>query len=345
MKAAITKDKLTLVVEDKPIPELKPEQALVQVKYSGICGTDAHIYAGTFPNLNYPLTPGHEFVGRLVEINSENPVYKDFEKGDWVVAQPYFSCNVCETCSRGGDNYCSSIKVHGVHVDGSFAEYVVVPAKKLMKVTKTDNIKRLVLTEPLAVGVHAVNKGELRPGNSVFILGGGIIGIMIALAARINGASQIVVCDISDFRLDFVRSLGFDAMDSRDPDFFEKLMAKTNGKGFDNVFEATGSAFGISMMTKAAGRGAIIVQAGITSLKHPIDVRAFSDKEIQVRGIRIHSQFAFARALGILERGVEAECFDRLITDVYPLEQAEEAFKYQIASADHFKVICENTNM
>ena len=345
MLAATTKNKLTMVIEDKPIPECGPEEAIIQIKYTGICGTDAHIYAGTFPNLNYPLTPGHEFVGKLYKINSNNPALKDFKEGDWVVAQPFFSCNVCETCSKGGDNYCSHIQVMGVHVDGSFAEYAKVPAKKLLKVSDAADIKRITLTEPLAVGVHAINKGDLRVGNSVFVLGGGIIGIMIALAARIAGAGQIIVCDISDYRLDFVRSLGFEAMDSRDPDFFEKLMAKTNGAGFDNVFEATGSAFGIDMMTKAAGRGGIIVQAGISAVHHPIDVRAFSDKEIQVRGIRIHNFAAFRRALNILEKGIDKESFDKLITDCFPLEKAPEAFEYQINSADHFKVICENTNM
>ncbi|RJP55380.1 MAG: zinc-binding dehydrogenase [Anaerolineaceae bacterium] len=342
MRAAVTVGKYKLEVRDIGIPELGPEEALIKVKYTGICGTDAHIYGGTFPLLNYPIVPGHEFVGTLVDINTRSTQLKDFKPGDWVVAQPFFSCYVCDTCAEGGDNYCNDINVLGVHVNGSMAEYVKVPAKKLVKVDEGADIQLVALTEPLGVGVHCLTKSGFKVGNSAFIIGGGVIGVMIAIAARVAGASKIILCDINEYRLDFVRSLGFEAMDTREPDFFNRLMAHTDGKGFDSVFEATGSAFGIKTMTAAAKRGGIIIQAGISAESHPLHVRSFSDKEIQIRGVRIHAFSDFKTALNILQSGKETAALSRVITNVYPLERAADAMSFQVKDANHFKVIVEN---
>lgn len=342
MRAAVTIGKHDLKVFDTPLPVLDPEEALIHVRYTGICGTDAHIYEGTFPLLNYPLTPGHEFVGKLAEIRTANPALKGFKIGDWVVAQPFFSCNVCDTCAKGGDHYCPHIRVLGVHKDGSMAEYVKVPAKKLVKVDENTDPLLAALTEPLAVGVRCLTKGDFRVGHSALIIGGGVIGLMIAIAARAAGASKILVCDINDYRLEFARSLGFAAIDSRQPDFQEQMMAFSSQIGFDNVFEATGSAFGVRTMTAAAKRGGIIVQVGISTEHHPIHVRSFTDKEIQVRGVRIHAFSDFKTALGLIQSGREQAALERLITNRFPLEQAAEAMRFQVQDARHFKVIVEN---
>lgn len=345
MKAAITKGKKEISVEELPIPELGQEEALIQVKYTGICGTDTHIYMGTFPLLNYPIVSGHEFVGKLAAIKTDKEQLKKFKIGDWVVAQPFFSCDVCDTCTKSGDHYCNDIKVHGVHINGSMAEYVKVPAKKLVKVDDNVDKKLAVLTEPLAVGVHAVEKGGLIIGNNAFVIGAGVIGIMTALAAKIAGASKVVLCDINDFRLNFAKSLGFIALDSRKPDFMKELMDLTDGKGYENVFEATGTAFGIRAMTDACKRGGIVVQLGISSECHPIHVRSFSDKEIQVRGVRIHPIWNFKAALDILERGIEKDSFMKIISNVFELDDAAKAFDFQVTDPEHFKVIVENKNM
>lgn len=344
MKAAMTLEKNKLEVRDIDLPVLGPEEALIKVKYTGICGTDAHVYGGTFPILNYPLVPGHEFVGELVEINTESPQLKHFKPGDSVVAQHFFACDVCGTCFVGGDHYCKDIRVMGVHINGSMAEYAKVPAKKLIKLDKDADMKLMVLTEPLAVGVHAVTKSGFTIGDSVFIMGAGVIGVMIAIAARVAGASKIILCDINEYRLDFVRSLGFETMDSREPAFLDDLMSKTDGIGFDKVFEATGSAFGIKTMTYVAKRGGIIVQVGISNEMHPINVRSFSDKEIQVRGVRNHPFSDFKIAFDIIQSGKEKEALEKVITDVFPLEKAADALSFQVKNGDHFKVIVENEN-
>jgi len=344
MRAAVTLGKQTLRVMDVPVPQLGSGEALLKVKYAGICGTDTHIYEGTFPLLNYPLVPGHEFVGELVEINTEDPRLKNFKQGDWFVAQPFFSCYACETCAHGGDNYCNYIKVLGVHTDGSMAEFVKVPAKKLIRVKEESDKKLVSLTEPLSIGVHSITKSDFTIGDTALVIGGGIIGVMIALAARVAGASKVVVCEVNEFRLNFSRELGFTSIDTNSSDYLEQLMALTYGKGFDKVFEATGSAFGVKLMTSAAKRGGIIVQVGISTQSHPLHIRSFSDKEIQIRGVRLQTFADFKTALDIIESGKEAAAMSRLISNVFPLENAAEAMAFQVKDPSHFKVTVENTN-
>ena len=344
MRAAVTLGKKTLQVRDLPVPKLGPEEALLKVKYAGICGTDTHIYEGTFPLLNYPLVPGHEFVGQLVEIKTEDPRLKNHLVGDWFVAQPFFSCYACETCAHGGDNYCNYIKVLGVHTDGCMAEYVKVPAKKLIKVREDSDKKLVSLTEPLSIGVHSITKSEFRIGDTALVIGGGIIGVMIAIAARVAGASKVVVCEVNEFRLKFAQQLGFITVDTNSSDYLDQLMAISDGLGFDKVYEATGSAFGVKLMTAAAKRGGIITQVGISTQSHPLHIRSFSDKEIQVRGVRLQTFADFKTALDIIQSGKEESSIKQLISNVFPLEDAAKAMEFQVMDPRHFKVTVENTD-
>lgn len=344
MRAAVTLGKQLLEVRDLPVPQLGPEEALLKVKYTGICGTDTHIYEGTFPLLNYPLVPGHEFVGQLVDLRTKDPRLMNFQSNDWFVAQPFFSCYACETCAHGGDNYCNYIQVLGVHTDGSMAEYVKIPAKKLIRVKDESDKKLVSLTEPLSIGVHSLTKAEFKIGDTALIIGGGIIGIMIAIAARVAGASKVVVCELNDFRLKFAQELGFVTVDTGNPEYFDQIMAYSDALGYDKVFEATGSAFGVKLMTAAAKRGGIIIQVGISTENHPIHIRSFSDKEIQVRGVRLQTFSDFKAALDIIETGKENSAMTRLISNVFPLENASEAMEFQVKDPCHFKVTVENPN-
>jgi threonine dehydrogenase-like Zn-dependent dehydrogenase len=126
MKAALFRKPNEISVEELPNPKLGREEALVKVKYAGICGTDVHLYHGEHPTAKYPLIPGHEFVGELVEMITDKET--DLKIGDYVIAQPIKSCGVCDACIVGRDNVCSKLNILGVHESGCFAEYIKVPA-------------------------------------------------------------------------------------------------------------------------------------------------------------------------------------------------------------------------
>ncbi|WHH60828.1 alcohol dehydrogenase catalytic domain-containing protein [Petroclostridium sp. X23] len=336
MKACVVHEPGNIVYEDVPMPELGPEEALIKIEYTGVCGSDAHIYAGRFDN-EFPIIPGHEYVGKLVDVRSNLKTNANI--GDTVVGQIYYSCNNCELCNSGRDNICFDLKVMGVHVPGSFAEYCKVPAKKVMKVSDHVDTKMAVLAEPLAVGVHSVNTGEVGVGDKVFIIGGGVIGICIAVAAKLAGASNVILSEVNKKRIEFARMLGFTVIDAGEEDVLERVMALSNQKGADVVFEVTGTKSAYELMTYAVKRSGIIVQVGISPNMVPIRVRAFSLGEIQVRGVRIHNQKNFETAVKIIESGIAEDMLSKFVTHEFVFSNIKEAMNFQESNQEHFKII------
>jgi len=338
MKACVVYEPGDVRYIDVDMPVIGPEEALIKVTYTGICGGDAKVYTGHMGNA-YPRVPGHEFEGILVDYNASCKMRA--EKGDRVTSQIYYSCNTCDLCATGRDNICFDLKVLGNHIDGSFAQYVKVPAKKVFKVK--DDLKQGwgALAEPLAVGVHAVNTGGVKYGDSIFIIGGGIIGITVAIAAKLHGATKIIISELNESRIILAQSMGFTTIDAGKGKVLEQVLALTDGKGVDSVYEVTASDVGFELMTEAVKRGGIIVEIGLSLLMVPIRARAFTTKEIQVRGIRIHSQLAFEEALNIIQSGQADEYLEKFITNIYNLKDIKAAFDNQLNDLKHFKILLE----
>lgn len=345
MKAALITAVNKIDIMDRPMPKLDDEQALIHVKYCGICGTEGHMLHGKFHKLNFPIIPGHEFVGQLADIKTNNPQLAGFKVGDWVVAQPYQSCETCVVCKEGGEHYCKNIKVMGTYIDGGFAEYVAVPAKKLIKIDNHADMKKMALTEPFAIGIHDTLEADVRLGNSVFIIGAGVIATMLALACRLSGALDVTLCDINEYKLDFAKSLGFRTLNSSASDFLEQAMALSpNGIGYDHVFEASGSAFGVRMMTELAIPGGIVMQTGVANEYLPVNIASFTINHIQIRGARLHTFKDYIRSARIIESGIESEAFSKLVTHVFPIEEFEKAMDVQLNESRHMKILIENTH-
>jgi len=195
MKAAYYAQKQNIELVDLDLPKPKKDEALIRVKYAGICGSDLHVYHGAHPTAKFPVIPGHEFVGELVELGED--AVTDIKPGEIVVAQPFSSCGVCEACISGNDNVCRDLKLLGAHKDGCFAEYVTVQAKKMYRIPGGVDLKLAALTEPLAVAVHDVRNSGLKVGQTALIIGGGPIGIFIAMVAQLAGA-QVYISEVSE---------------------------------------------------------------------------------------------------------------------------------------------------
>ena len=250
MKAAWLKDWKQVSYEERPMPVIGHGDALVRVKYTGICGSDLHVYNGHHATAIKPVVMGHEFAGEIVEVGEDG---KDrFKPGDRVAVQPFTSCNVCDTCVQGRDNVCRQLKILGIHIDGCFAEYVKVPLKKVYRIPENVSFRLAALTEPLAVAVHDVRRSRLAVGETALIIGGGPIGLLIALVARYAGASRVVISEPNAYRIGVAQKLGFEVVNPMETGSEEKLMALTDGEGYDVVFESSGTMPGAALMTRAA---------------------------------------------------------------------------------------------
>lgn len=338
MKAAYYLKKHAIDLADLDIPQPKKGEALIKVKYAGICGSDLHVYHGAHPTAKFPVIPGHEFVGELVELGED--ACTEIKPGELVVAQPFSACGVCEACITGNDNVCQSLKLLGAHMDGCFAEYVTIPAKKMYRIPTGLDLQLAALAEPLAVAVHDVRRSGLKVGQSALIIGGGPIGIFIAIVAQLAGA-EVYISEVSDFRLEFAKNMGFHTLNPMDPAFDQQAAEITKGKGFDVVFEVSGSKAGIASMTKLAKISGTVMVVGMASDKHPVDTTSVFLKQLNLLGVRIHSQEAFAAAVDILNNGKLNNQLSRLISKTYALKNVKEAYEYVLSSTDYFKVLLE----
>ena len=222
--------KLTLI--DVPRPALKPGWVRVGIRHIGICGTDYHIFEGTHPFLQYPRIMGHELSGVVLDGNGT-----EFAAGDPVVINPYLNCGQCPACLEGKPNCCETLSVIGVHSDGGMTEEVVLPAGNLYPATGL-TLEQAAMTEFLAIGAHAVRRTEIKRGWRVLVVGGGPIGLGVAIFARIAGG-DVTVVDAAADKVEATQAMGFDAVLAADLE--GAAFAERRRSGFDAVLDATGS--------------------------------------------------------------------------------------------------------
>lgn len=338
MKAACYLKRNDLQIIDLDRPEIGCGEALIKVKYAGICGSDLHVYQGQHPTARFPIVPGHEFVGELIKLGESTT--SEIKPGENVVVQPFFSCGLCEPCITGNDNVCTELKLLGAHCNGCFAEYVKVPAKKMCRIPNGTDLKLAALAEPLAVAVHDVRRSQLKVGQKALVIGGGPIGLLIAMVARMTGA-EIYISEVNSFRINFAKDLGFDVINPAESDFQMQVDKATNGKNFDVVFEVSGSKAGIASMTKLAKVSGMIMIVGMASDSYPVDLMTIFSKQLKLQGVRIHSQEAFCVAVDILVDGRLNDQLSKLITRIYNLNDIKKVYNYIESDKEHFKILLE----
>lgn len=285
------------------LPLAAPEGwVLVDVTAAGLCGTDYHIYEGKHPFLTYPRVIGHELSGRVAVGTA------DWQAGATVVVNPYVACGDCRACRRGKPNCCSRIEVLGVHRDGGICARIAVPAQNLYPADGLSP-EAAAMVEFLAIGAHAVRRGEVAAGDRVLVTGAGPIGLGAALFARLRGA-EVHLLDTTPARLDQACALGFDLLHS---------CAPSEGEGFDVVFDATGQATAMQAGFALVAHGGSYVLISVVQGEI-----AFSDPEFHKREMRL-----------IGSRNATAEDFETVMAALRSgAVQAEALLSERIALAD-----------
>ena len=321
MKAIVISNPNEIEIREVPMPEVKEGEALLKVKYVGICGADLASYTGNQPFTTYPRIPGHEFSAEIVTIPEND---KGLKPGDIVTCNPYFNCGECYSCKRGFVNCCTDNQTMGVQRDGAFCEYIAMPVERIYE-GKGLSAQELALIEPFSISQHAVSRAQIKETDNVLVIGAGPIGLFALLAAK-QKCNKIVVADILDNRLALAVEYGADAVVNTKEKSLEEFTAQfTDGNGFDVCIEACGApeTF-LGCIDNAAFAGNIILIGNgkrETTFNHSILLK----KELNVHGSRNALKDDFINNIDLVATG-KADVM-KMVSGVYDMENAIDAFE------------------
>ncbi|WP_294856841.1 zinc-binding dehydrogenase [uncultured Oscillibacter sp.] len=327
MKKLVLTDVRKIEIVECPVPEPGPGQAVVRIRYAGICGSDLHVFDGLNANAKMPLVMGHEACGELYSMNDERT---DIKVGDKVCAHTIKPCNSCEPCAVGRENLCRQVKIMGTNFDGVFTQYMLVDANRLIKFSDDVDMRLAALVEPLTVGVHDVRRSGLRAGDDVFIAGAGPIGLIIGMMCRLSGAAHVVMGEMNPVRIQMAQSLGFTVANTTDPAAFKAVCDEaTDGEGFDKSFEITSVQPGFDMCLAALKKSGVMIQVGMPpkGTVMGVDIDKIIYSECELRGVRHHTMSSMQAAAKIINSGRMNDQLEKLISAVYPMDWYEEALE------------------
>jgi L-iditol 2-dehydrogenase len=294
MKAVVLSavNALAIAEVEKPKPGIK--ECLIKVLACGICGTDRHIYHGEYPSAK-PVILGHEFGGVIEEVGPSSK----FKVGQVVSVDPNIVCGTCPDCVAERTAFCPDLTALGVNINGGLAEYVLTPDSQIYPVKAELNPLHLAFIEPLACSIRGLDLANLKSGEKVAVLGGGVIGLLVVQLAKLAGASEIVLITRQKFRRDVALKIG--ATRVIDPNSEDVNTAVTN---MDVVFECAGAVETFKQAQNISRRGGSVIVLGLTASDVTLEVNPFN---IVVNELRIQGSFlnplTQGRAAELVESG------------------------------------------
>ena len=271
MQAVVFSEARSLAIQQVPDPECLPDEVILKVASSGICGTDLHIYNGEYMG-NFPLIPGHEFSGTIVEVGKN---VTHLKVGDRVTADPNVFCGYCDFCRNEQSNHCLNWSGMGVTRPGSFAEYIAVPARNCYFVPDSLNDSQAAFIEPLACVAYALRRLRVWPADKVLIFGAGPMGLLLLQALQHSGASEVIMVEKNSERLILAAQMGATATISAGVDQSEALR-ELAPSGFNIVIDATGVPAVIERAFDSLGPRGQFLQFGVTPTNARVQVNPYN---------------------------------------------------------------------
>jgi threonine 3-dehydrogenase len=306
----------------KPTPG--PNDVLIRVKRSAICGTDMHIYnwdPWAQKTIPVPMAVGHEYCGEVVEVGSE---VAGFKAGDRVSGEGHITCGHCRNCRAGRRHLCRNTVGVGVNRPGAFAEYVVIPAFNAFKLPDAIDDEIAAILDPLGNAVHTALAFDVV-GEDVLITGAGPIGIMAVAIVRFIGARNVVITDVNDYRLELARKMGATLALNVTRDKLEDAMKQLGmQEGFDVGLEMSGNAAALRDMLRTMHHGGSIAMLGIPPTEVAIDWNEVILKGLTIKGIYGRQMFeTWYKMAALLQSGLNVR---PVITHRFPYTQYQQAF-------------------
>ena len=333
-RAAYMTDLDKMEIRDIEMPKAGAKEVLVELEYVGICGSDVHYFhdgrCGDY-KVEGDCMLGHECAGTVVALGEG---VEHLKVGDKVALEPGITCGQCEFCKTGRYNLCPDVQFLATPpVQGCYENYIAFPENMCFKLPDNISTKEGALVEPLSVGMHAANQGDVKLGDSVVILGAGCIGLVTLLACKAHGATDITVVDVIPKRLDYALKLGATrVINGREADAVGEVDKLTDGAGVDKVFETAGSPITIQQTPYMVKNGGTIVLVGI-SAQEKIE---YNFAKIMAKEARIESVFRYRniypQAIAAIADGIID--VSGIVTHEFDFDDIQEAFDCAINNKD-----------
>ena len=337
-------------LEEVPVPQIGPGEALIRVLATGICASDVKAYHGARvwgsaempPYIEVPVTPGHEFVGQVVALGDGAAHRYGLALGDLAISEQIVPCWDCRFCKRGHYWMCQRHDIYGFkkeRAEGSWAEYMRFPANAVNHKVPSGLVpEHAALIEPLACAIHAVERGEIQLGDAVVIAGMGPIGMCMLQVARQKGPGLLISLDLKPKRLEVARQLGADlAIDVSRGDAVQQVLDLTDGYGCDVYIEATGAGPAVGQGLQMLRRLGTFVEFSVHAGPVAVDWSIIGDlKELNIHGSHL-GPYCYPLAIEYLGEGVvDAEA---LVTHRLPLQEYSRGLEIAHAGDESIKVV------
>jgi 2-desacetyl-2-hydroxyethyl bacteriochlorophyllide A dehydrogenase len=321
MRAARYTGPKTIEAADVAVCAPREGEVQLAVAYTGICGTDLHIYHGDMDGrVSRPAVIGHECSATIAAIGAG---VEGWSVGDSVCVLPVRSCGVCAACLAGFGHVCPRLVFLGIDAAGAMQNRWNVPATLLVRVPSDVGLRHAALVEPTAVAVHDVRRAAVAAGHNVVVVGGGPVGMLIAVVARAAGA-DISLVEVDGDRRALAARLGFRVIDPATTEVASAIDELTSSRGADVAFEVSGSAGGVATAVDVLGVRGKLVMVAIHTQQREMNLHRFFWRELEMVGARLYERRDFEEAVRLIASGVVPA--DQLISAVVPLDEAGEAF-------------------
>lgn len=337
MKQAVMTRPGAIEIHDVAVPDLAEHDVLIRVERIGVCGSDVHVFHGLHPYTSYPVVQGHEIGGTISEVGT---AVRDLEAGDVVTFLPQIVCGSCYPCRHGMYHICDQLKVMGFQAPGAAQEFFAVPAENIVKLPPGASAEEAAMIEPIAVAVHALERGGGARGKKVLVLGGGPIGNLTAQVALATGAASVMLTDIDPFRLQKASECSVPhVVNPRDRDLGHALDQHFGPDGADLILECVGAEATMSQAISVARKGSTIVVVGVFGKKPAVDVGLVQDRELNVVGSLMYQREDFETAVRLLTEG--RMMLKPLITHHVPFARYLDAYENVVTGKDAMKVMID----
>lgn len=330
MKAAIIENvkKFKITDIDKPSPD--KEKVIIDILKTGICGSDIHYWDAGEPK---GLVLGHEFTGKVVDSGSRY----DLKVGDKVTALPISPCGHCEACETRNPQYCAETWLHAVGLSldnpGGLTATIAVRPDMVLKLPNNIKEEEGAMVEPTAVGLHAVHLANIKVGDKVLVVGGGIIGLVSAMFAKLEGAEYVAVSETNEARgkKSVKLKVADEWLDAKDPNFIKNVITKTND-GFDIVIDCSGNTKAVESELMSVKAGGTIILVGVS--QKPIEFASILAvmKELTIKGSIAYTKEEFKDCINLIaNKKINVMKF---VDDIVPLTDVQKAYERLTSGTD-----------